>query len=126
MNFLLVFLGGGIGSVARYAISVGMLRATPAKWAPLAATFGSNLIACIILAMIIRLQCQVPMSKSMFVLLTVGFCGGFSTFSTFSYETYYFWTRGEWGWALLNVLISVAVGLATMALLIRNGVSETV
>lgn len=120
MNFIWVFVGGGLGSMLRYSISRFTLSSLSERWAPLAATLGSNLLACIALAFLVKAHAGGQLSNSAFVLLATGFCGGFSTFSTFSYETYAFYQRGDWMYAVLNVVISVAVGLIAMALILRN------
>lgn len=103
----------------RYAISMLVLNNTSVKGAALLATFCSNLLACILLAVLIRLNEAGEFSKPLYLFLAVGLCGGFSTFSTFSYETYYFWSKGDWEYAALNVVISVTVGLGLMSVIFK-------
>jgi len=83
---LLVFLGGGLGSVARYAIGkwVGTFYS---QLFPLG-TLVANVLACLVLGFIIGLaDTRQLLSPNAKILWTIGFCGGFSTFSTFSNET---------------------------------------
>jgi fluoride exporter len=105
---LLVFLGGGAGSVARYLIG---------RWAtsfgnfnfPIG-TFVSNLLSCLILGIIVYAFSRTSeMPNTGKLLLITGFCGGFSTFSTFSYETLELIKGGHLMIALINILISVTV-----------------
>ena len=78
-----VFLGGGLGSVARW----GFGQLSKGLWNnPLAAvlgTFAANVIACLLLGYILAKQ---PQERQLWF-WAVGFCGGFSTFSTFSAST---------------------------------------
>ncbi|MBX2941553.1 MAG: fluoride efflux transporter CrcB [Cyclobacteriaceae bacterium] len=82
----LVFLGGGIGSMFRYSISkwIGTLHT---HYFPFG-TLVINILACLALGVILGLaDARQLMSPSSKIFWAVGFCGGFSTFSTFSGET---------------------------------------
>lgn len=110
MSYLLVFLGGGLGSLLRYAVSLFALRilggAIPVG------TFISNLVSCIVLAVTVELLRRSGSDNQLIrSLVLIGFCGGFSTFSTFSFETVQLIKNGNHLVAAGNVIISVAVGL---------------
>jgi CrcB protein len=110
-NFLLVFLGGGLGSIVRYGISE-FVKINFRTSFPLA-TFCSNVISCIILALTIGyFSDRIAANASLKTLIIVGFCGGFSTFSTFSYETVELMRSGNLFLAAANIIISVAVCIA--------------
>jgi CrcB protein len=118
MNFIWVFIGGGLGSVARYAIGFIFSRWIQSSfpWA----TFISNLLATGILGVIIYLFMVRWQSQSwIYTLLAVGFCGGFSTFSTFSSETVNLISAGNYMIATLNILVSVTSGIAVLLFLQR-------
>lgn len=102
LPWLLVFLGGGAGSIARYALSVG-LGPIGGRW-PLA-TLAANALACLILGWVLA---ATPASDTRRWLLATGFCGGFSTFSTFTAETTRLMQNGQTGAALLNVTANLA------------------
>lgn len=80
----LVFIGGGLGSCARYGLS---------QWVPTApgtfplATFAANMAACLLLGVLYGLEAKTALLPSTRLLLAVGFCGGFSTFSTLGLES---------------------------------------
>jgi CrcB protein len=104
---LFVFVGGGLGSVVRYLISV----AVPSEGFPWA-TMAANVISSLILGMVMGyLITQGGLSEKWRLFLAVGFCGGFSTFSTFSYETLDLFLRQDFSSGLLNILGSVVVCL---------------
>ena len=115
MNYALIFIGGGGGSMARYAISAFFQR-YPNITLPVA-TLSANVISCAIFA-IIFMYCQQKevsgTSLKMFVL--VGFCGGMSTFSTFSFETFELLRRGDFLYASLNVIVSLGFCLGVFLL----------
>ncbi len=111
MNYFLVFLGGGIGSVIRYLFSLIFQKTNVAL--PIA-TLLANVTSCLLFAGIIYVFKEkhlVPDTYKYIVL--VGICGGLSTFSTFSFETFELLKQGLTIWAIGNIIISVllCVGL---------------
>jgi CrcB protein len=105
INALLVFLGGGLGSLLRYGAS--RLFASSQINFPLA-TLVSNIISCFILTLTLYvIQGKYNLSTNVKFFIIVGICGGFSTFSTFSYETFELFKLGYTFLALSNILISI-------------------
>ncbi|HFV9242592.1 fluoride efflux transporter CrcB [Enterobacter bugandensis] len=102
---LAVFIGGGTGSVARWLLSI---RFNPLHQAIPLGTLAANLIGAFIIGMGLawfnRMTHIDPMWK---VLITTGFCGGLTTFSTFSAETVFLFQEGRIGWALVNIAINM-------------------
>lgn len=113
MNWIAVFLGGGLGAVARFGVGHFFPPTTGSfPWA----TLLSNLLATLILALLFTGTFKPGLRDEpvAWALLATGFCGGFSTFSTFSLETALLVRSGHQMWALCNVGVSViaCVGLA--------------
>lgn len=118
--WLAVFIGGGAGSLVRFAISRAMLALQVKSIFPWA-TLLSNLLACALLAwLVLRMEVHQPGKELWQALLAIGFCGGFSTLSTFSLENYALLRDGMFGMALLNVLVSVALGVLVFHLIART------
>ena len=115
MNWILVFIGGGLGSLARF----GMGKALPYKQGFPWATFWSNLLACVIFALVLYFSAKIAKTDCLHPLLLAGFCGGFSTFSTFSYENFLLLSNGQYSIFALNVLVSILAGIAVFALVLR-------
>lgn len=110
MAYFWIFLGGGLGSVARYAVSRIASQLYTGNF-PLG-TFVSNILACIFLAVLVVFVLPKHSDSAWLQpLVAVGFCGGFSTFSTFSNETVQLMQSGNTMIALLNIILSVAVGV---------------
>jgi len=109
-KILLVALGGGIGAVTRYLAS---------DWAD--QRFGSefpygtlivNLAGCFVIGLFMQLVTdRIIVNPYWRLLITVGFLGGLTTFSSFSYETITLINEGALLYAAYNILISVAAGL---------------
>ncbi|HEX4501435.1 MAG TPA: fluoride efflux transporter CrcB [Scandinavium sp.] len=110
---LAVFIGGGTGSVLRWLLG---MRLNPMHHAIPIGTLTANLLGAFIigagLAWFNRMTHIDPMWK---LLITTGFCGGLTTFSTFSAEVVFLLQDGRFGWALLNVAINLLGSFAMTA-----------
>ena len=105
MNIIWVFLGGGIGSLLRYFI--GTLFSKTTLLLPIA-TLCANVLSCFIFAFALFVfNEKLQSSGSLKLFLLTGICGGLSTFSTFSYETFELLKQHSYGWASANILLSV-------------------
>lgn len=119
-TWIAIFLGGGLGSVARFGITrlvlaIGLKGAFP--WA----TLFSNMLATGMLAwLILRMQAQLEDRDALKAMLAVGFCGGFSTFSTFSYENFLLLREGQALMAAANIVISVVACLALFYIIAKS------
>ncbi len=119
MTYLYIFIGGGLGSLARYLTSKGASALFTTNF-PLG-TFISNILACVILALLVVFVSNKQDEFSWLQpLLIVGFCGGYSTFSTFSNETVTLLNEGYWGIAIANIVISIVVGVGLIWMLRRG------
>ncbi|HNR56161.1 MAG TPA: CrcB family protein [Flavobacteriales bacterium] len=120
MGWLAVFLGGGAGSVLRYAISLGLFRVMPRTWFPWA-TLSANLLATALLAwLVLRFEVHAAGKEHWRTLLAIGFCGGFSTMSTFNAENYQLLRDGFVGYAAVNIIVSVGAGILLFHLFARS------
>ncbi|HRH39404.1 MAG TPA: CrcB family protein [Flavobacteriales bacterium] len=119
-TWVAVFLGGGAGSIVRFGISKAVI-AMQLKSAFPFATLISNLLASVLLAwLVLRFGVLQPGREHWQALLAIGFCGGFSTLSTFSMENYTMLRDGMIGMALLNIVVSVALGILVFQLFARS------
>lgn len=105
-QILLVFLGGGLGSLCRWGIAL-VVQPWQLKfpWATLVA----NGLACFVLGIVLGFQLSGDLSTHKRLFIATGFCGGFSTFSTFTAETFQAFQSGQYMAALANVLGSLTV-----------------
>jgi CrcB protein len=104
VSLLLVACGGALGSVARalvtWAIPAGRL-----PWGTVAANIVGSLLVGILMARLEPIQASSLRFHSLAVL---GFCGGFTTFSSFSWQTLEQMQKGDWSAAVTNVTLSVS------------------
>ncbi len=114
MTWLWVFIGGGLGSMLRYGISRLLLTYRDTYSFPWA-TLSSNLLATALLAYL-SFYWSDRLEESQRLFWLVGFCGGFSTFSTFSLENWQLINQKAWGFLAINILLSVALGIFIMIL----------
>lgn len=119
LNFLYVFIGGGLGSICRYGIARWMAHL---KLNFPMGTFAANVLACLILGYLISLKSGSNLNGSTQLLFMTGFCGGFSTFSTFTAETHLLFQEGAYGQGLLYVGASLLVCLISLYVGTRLGV----
>lgn len=115
MTYLLVALGSALGGVLRFALT---RLIPPAAGLPLA-TILINILGSFVIGYVATLTLATgrhPASENTRLFLMVGLCGGFTTFSAFSLQTLDLLRTGAWPRALLNVLLSVTLCLAAVAL----------
>jgi CrcB protein len=112
-NYCLVFIGGGLGSICRFAI--GHLLAGYRLQFPWA-TFAANVASCLLLGLLVALSLKGRIGGPVAVFFMAGFCGGFSTFSTFTNDTFQLLMAGEFFKAVANILLSLVVCLTSLFL----------
>lgn len=113
MGFLLVFIGSGIGGMARHGVGLAVL-----KWFGLSFPIGTlaiNIVGSFLIGIVAEywaLKSGLPQPARLF--LTTGIIGGFTTFSTFSLETALLWERGQPWLAALYVTASVMLSIGAL------------
>ena len=104
MNFVYVAIGGALGAMLRYSLNyLPVSTAFPFK------TLIANIFFFFIIGMIAGVADIKGVDDRLSLLLKVGFCGGFTTFSTYSLETVTLIEKGDWGVAVIYAATSVIV-----------------
>lgn len=113
-QLLLVFLGGGLGSVARYLLSV---RFNDVEHAMPYGTLLANVLGSLLIGLIFGYSARSGwMTQNHSLLLATGFCGGFTTFSTFAYENHLYMKAGDYFGMLPYIALSFILGIAAVFL----------
>ncbi|WP_408672945.1 fluoride efflux transporter CrcB [Xenorhabdus koppenhoeferi] len=115
MNIMFaVFIGGGLGSVLRWLIS---LRLNNPAFPIAVGTLTANCIGAFIIGLgLAYFNKATHLDPVWKLMLTTGFCGGLTTFSTFSAEVVYLLQAGKMGWALAGILANIIGSLLMTAL----------
>lgn len=112
MNFLFVAIGGALGSMLRYFLGLVIPKAAGFPWP----TFVANVCGCLFIGLFSGLffKCG-SLSPNLKLFLVTGFCGGFTTFSTFANENLALLQSGKIGLFAVYAIASFAVGVAACA-----------
>jgi CrcB protein len=123
LHLRLIFLGGGIGSALRYLVSGWMQRAArgPMETFPVG-TLSVNVIGCLLIGLLAALfsEPRIVREETRSFLL-IGILGGFTTFSTFGYETIRLIEDRQWSWAIANIAITNVACLCAVWIMWRAG-----
>lgn len=107
-QLVLVFIGGGLGSVLRFIIGKCLNNAE--NGIPYG-TFMANIIGSLLIGLILGYAAKNnSLSESQTLLLATGFCGGFTTFSTFAYENHVFLKSGDFTSFAFYTIASFVIG----------------
>ena len=114
-SFLLVFLGGGLGSGLRYLVTITMNQYS--KVLPFG-TFTVNMLGCLFIGLILGYaQKENTLTSNQILLMTTGFCGGFTTFSAFTNENLELLRNGD----LFNFSLYIFTSIFTAIILVYTG-----
>ncbi len=110
-DLLFVGIGGGIGSMFRFVTSRIVARFINNEWLFLG-TFAANIAGCLLIGLFSGwILAHHPENQSFRLLLIVGFCGGYTTFSAFAFENLRLMEMNQWGLFALYTSASIALGL---------------
>ena len=114
MNLLLIAIGGALGSVARYLFSSAVLRATGSLFP--VGTFAVNAVGCFVFGIIAgAAEQRVALPPEVRAFVLIGILGGFTTFSSYSFESFTLIRDGQFLWAAINLAGQVVIGVVGVA-----------
>jgi len=113
-HYLLTAIGGAIGATLRYGLGRWVQDALDRPWFPVG-TLLINIVGCLAFGLVMGLvDAGRDVTPEQRTFMLVGICGGFTTFSTFGYETLAFLRDGQIVPALANVALQVTLGLVAV------------
>ncbi|PCJ98430.1 MAG: fluoride efflux transporter CrcB [Flavobacteriaceae bacterium] len=113
-QMFIVFFGGGIGSILRFFISKTLNGYSHNFFL---GTFLVNIIGCLLIGFILGISSKNNyLSQNQALLLSTGFCGGFTTFSTFAFEGHSFLKTGAIFQFSLYTILSIVIGVTAVAI----------
>lgn len=112
---ILVFIGGGIGSVLRYATSLALKNTAYSNLFPWS-TFMVNILGSFLIGFLTCLALKNTLNPDLRLLLIVGLCGGFTTFSTFANESLILLKDHSYITFLAYTVLSISLGILAVAL----------
>ena len=114
LNLVYVGVGGLLGSIGRYLVAGAVYQVFPNSFFPIG-TAVVNILGCFLIGFLSGLtELRQLLNPEMRIFLLIGLLGGFTTFSTFGYETIAAMRAGDFVSALANVFIQVIVGLSAV------------
>lgn len=113
-QLILVFAGGGLGSIARFLVGKAWSAYLPHF--PFA-TLTANFLSCFVFGLFLMLGVEkINLTLPLKLLIITGFCGGFSTYSAFTFETVELFKNGQPGLALSNIILNFALSVSALYL----------
>ncbi len=109
MQYIAIGVGGAIGAILRFVIS-GITYNVLGQNFPWG-TLVVNMVGCFFIGLLAQLFEEIAISPNLRVLVLVGGLGAFTTFSTYALENVNLLRNGEWGAALIDVVLSTVLGL---------------
>jgi CrcB protein len=110
MRYVLILLGGGIGSLSRYLVGAAMAMRYGTRF-PIAGTMTINITGSFLIGLLMTLITErFGANSSLRYLLVIGFLGGYTTFSSFEWETYSVISHGGFWMGVFNMVGSVGLG----------------
>ena len=107
---LIIWLGGGIGSVLRYLVQLGISKLVTVTFPT--GTFLVNITGCFVIGLLYGLSGRyAALTSEWRLFLITGLCGGYTTFSSFSYESISLLRQGNYTYFILYTVLSVVIGL---------------
>lgn len=113
---LLIGLAGGVGSILRYLVSIAGQRWTERLALgnlPLG-TLLCNVTGSLAMGFLAAIFVKLGVSENLRAAVLVGLLGGYTTFSSFAYDSWALWAGGQRGWAVLNFVLNNVLALAAV------------
>ena len=114
VNILSLIIGGAVGTISRYLLTAGVHTFLRKDF--IYGTMTVNLIGCLIIGLMAGLTDRFNIDRNIELLVVAGFCGAFTTFSTFMLETSEMIREGNNLLAFTNIAISIVAGFFLLRL----------